>query len=68
MYQIKILIAQKGRSHLLLKDSKRKDTLNEIRITAGVNKNKLESLTNENWFLKDEIEKLEENLEKSKMK
>ena len=61
-----IHIAQRGRSHLLLRDQEEEKAVKGIKKIADKNKKKYIEMWNENEYLKSEIEKIEEELERRK--
>ena len=61
-----MLVAQRGRSHLLLRDQEEEKTVKGIKKIADEHKRKYEAMLNENEYLKSEIERIEDELEKRK--
>ena len=63
-----MLVAQRGRSHLLLRNQEEGEkTVKGIKKIADEHKRKYEAMLNENEYLKSEIERIEDELEKEKV-
>ena len=61
-----IHIAQRGKCHLLWRDQEEEKTVKGIKKIANKNEKKYIEMWNENEYLKSEIEKIEEELERRK--
>ena len=63
-YNILNFVAQKGRSHLLLRDKEEDKTMKGLKKIAEKNRQRYNQMCEENDYLKSEIEKLAEELDR----